>query len=356
MNPQTPLPTPKLRRFRKPKLNVRKANNRAVQQLARDMANASLVRQRPRRLPNQMPKQGTLAITQNQLPLEVGYTTRNLAPLATHRERATERLGQVSISSSTAVGTILAKFMMNPLLLVGTRLSKLAANFLEFRFKRMRFNFVSSVTTAASGAIVMAYCPNPDFALPVPANSTLFAMSGVSANLFVRSDIDARLTNGARWFNLDADSNEVMKTTQGFFAIALDQAATVTGTVTVTIELDYDIEMRGAAIQTFQTSTVATSAAGVWAVTGILFAAPTFTPTLVNNTAYVISPPLVAQYTDTIGQVYDITAMYAIAVSGGLNLFATYDDLKDSSPIQIPGSGPYNATLPPQYLYTLVSN
>lgn len=268
------------------------------------------------------------------IPLEQAYTVKNTSPPSKIREVATERLpNSITLDPAAPVGTVLGKYFLNPLMMPGTRLSGLAKNYVQFRFRACKLIYVSSISTATSGAIVGAYSPNPDLSLGPNANTTLFAMNGVSASIFVRTEIKANFLDKAKWYNIDADSAEIMNTTQGFFALAVDQTITLSSAVQATLNIEYDIEFRGAVPQTYVTATVSNVAPGNWVLPAntTSWTIPTITPPLVNGNRYLLSPAVSFSIADV-----DVTATYGQQAGGVLTLYENYEDVEAAKPIDPP--------------------
>jgi hypothetical protein len=112
--------------------------------------------------------------------------------------------------------------------------------------------FGNNVSTTTNGAIVGAYLANPDQELPSNPVRALFGAGGCSAPVWQPLSIDAKLLGRGPvndYFNVDADSREVMLTTQGKFVLALQGQLSSTNSIDFPIYLEYEIEFKGAAIQ-----------------------------------------------------------------------------------------------------------
>lgn len=194
----------------------------------------------------QGPRMRTTAI-----PSRTTYAIDNRAPNRAIIERAMELLDPISISSSTPVGTSWT-FELNPLQLEGTRLQTLARNYQQFKFRKAKLIFGNNVSTSTNGAIVGAYLSNPDQELPDNPVRALFGAGGSSAPVWQPLSIEAKLLGRGPvndYFNIDADSREVMLITQGKFVLALQGQLSSTTNIDFPIYLDYEIEFKGAAIQ-----------------------------------------------------------------------------------------------------------
>lgn len=250
-------------------------------------------RKRNKRNRNKVSNTQTMATS---VPMEIAYTVKQTSRPNFHVERACEIIGQISISPTDSTGKSV-KFMMNPLTMVGTRLQNLAKNYQKYRFKRISMKLQSSTTTSTNGLYVVGYNSNPDFEYaPATAVQAAFSLPGAqSANVWRTTDTMAKIEDKGKWYNVDADSDELMQTTQGMFVFVVQSPPTTTAPITFPVLLDYEIEFSGSAVNDLLQSTPFLWPAGNFNFAGGVF---TFTqtagepapPNLPANTVYVINP------------------------------------------------------------------
>jgi len=109
----------------------------------------------------------------------------------------------------------------------------------------------SSASTSVGGLYVVGYNSNPDAELlgglgSVQQNTSL--PGATSANAWRTVTVAGRLEDRGAWYTLDPDSNEIMKTTQGYFAIVAQIPSTGTEPTQYAVWLDYEIELSGPAV------------------------------------------------------------------------------------------------------------
>jgi len=159
-------------------------------------------------------------------------------------------VGTFAISSTTPVGTA-QQYLMNPLTLAGTRLQRLAQNYQKYRFRRLSMTVQSSASTSVGGLYVVGYNSNPDAELLGGFGSVQQVTSlpgATSANAWRTVTVAGRLEDRGAWYTLDPDSNEIMKTTQGYFAIVAQIPSTGTEPTQYAVWLDYEVELSGPAV------------------------------------------------------------------------------------------------------------
>lgn len=186
----------------------------------------------------------------------MAYTINNRTNIAHIRERAKEYLGVISIGPTSPTGATFV-FEMDPTQFPTTRFGRLASSYQKFRFRSARMTLASNFSTTVSGSIIAGYMENPDQAiLPSPAifNQVFSAASGVSQSLWKPLDVIAKFTDKGKWYNLDADSEEIMQTTQGKFVFVIQSPIGVTAEVQIPVLLDYDIEFSGQGTQPLNTN------------------------------------------------------------------------------------------------------
>lgn len=288
---------------------------------------------RPRRK-NPRPTGG---ITATAIPMEVAYTVRQPTSRKVHRETACEYIGDFVILPTSKQGQS-TKFMMNPLTLPRTRLFNLARNYQKFRFTKMSLKVQSSTTTSTNGLYVVGYNSNPDSEYSLDtAIPAIFDLPGAqSANVWRTTTSVARIEDRNKWYNLDADSEEIMQTTQGYFAIAVQSPTSASGPLIMPVLLEYTVEFTGSAFNTENSSAPFIWPAGTWAYNS-LTGNYTFTPapgeitgpTIPSGASYIINPtyPVPGEGEDNIGVVQGTTASWTF--------FRNVEDLANNTPLNI---------------------
>lgn len=250
------------------------------------------------------------AVTATQIPMEIAYTVRQPTTRRVHVETACEYIGDFVITPTSTQGDSV-KFMLNPLTMSRTRLYNIARNYQKYRFRRAALKIQSSTTTSTNGLYVVGYNSNPDAEYTketaVPA---IFNLPGAqSANVWRTITSEAKLEDRNKWYNLDPDSEEIMMTTQGYFAVAVQSPVSTTGALIMPVLLEYTVEFTGSAynLDTAQTAFIWPS--GTWAynsVTGNFTFTPdageTPGPTISSGQAFIINPV----YPINLGGVEDI--------------------------------------------------
>lgn len=201
-----------------------------------------------RNVPRRSGQRQTTGYTVTNVPVGQATTVRQPIAGKTHVERAREQVGIFSIGPTTPVGTS-QQYLLNPLTLAGTRLQRLAQNYQKFRFRRVSLTVQSSASTSVGGLYVVGYNSNPDAELNGGFGSVQQVTSlpgATSANAWRTVTVPGRLEDRGAWYTLDPDSDEIMKTTQGYFAIVAQIPSTGTGPTQYAIWLDYEIEFSGA--------------------------------------------------------------------------------------------------------------
>jgi hypothetical protein len=208
------------------------------------------------------------------IPLQMAYTKQQTSSTRPITVSFSDMLDGVVVGPTTAAGTTW-QYPLNPLKLAGTRMQAYAALYGKFRFKRMRLCVGVNAPTTISGNYMAGYFNNPDFDIPSgpQASRVVYAQPNtVNKPWWQRGDIDARLVDAGKWYNIDADSSEIMQTTQGKFVIVNVSPPSTTSSTTIPIFVDYTIEFSEPAIN-------APASTGPAA----LFPAGTFTQTLVGG-------------------------------------------------------------------------
>lgn len=162
-------------------------------------------------------------------------------------QRGKEIIGYIDINQYTPSG-ILAEIMCNPLLLGAPRLEKMAAIYQQYRMKRMAFTLATVLPTTTYGQFWIAYSRNPDHAIAndANANANVFALENSrQCQAWTPVTYECDLRPNTTIFNIDPDSREIMKTTQGKFFISTSGHFNVTGDFEVPVYLEYEIELYG---------------------------------------------------------------------------------------------------------------
>lgn len=303
----------------------------------RQTLNARFTKMSVRPAPRRRVARPTGGITATSVPMEVAYTVRQPTTRKVHRETACEYIGDFVIQPTSKQGQS-SKFMMNPLTLPRTRLFNLARNYQKFRFTKMSLKIQSSTTTSTNGLYVVGYNSNPDAEYSqdnaIPA---IFDLPGAqSANVWRTTTSTARIEDRNKWYNLDADSEEVMQTTQGYFAIAIQSPTSSTGPLIMPVLLEYSIEFIGSAFNTENSSAPFVWPAGTWSYNSAT-SNYTFTPapgeitgpTIPAGASYIVNPtyPVRGDGEDTIGVVQGTTASWAF--------FRNVEDLGNNTALNI---------------------
>lgn len=189
--------------------------------------------------------------TQTSIPIAQAYTIRNNMTETPHRERASEIIGQIAVGPGLPI-QLPFSFNLNPLDMPGTRLNRLASAFQKYRFRSARLRVVSNLPTNISGSLAIGYAENPEQGIPTgpdSVNAVYGLTNGSITALYTPVYTEARIKDKAKWYNIDADSEEVMMTTQGKFVCVVASAASVTAIQNLPVILDYDVDLIGAAVQ-----------------------------------------------------------------------------------------------------------
>lgn len=163
------------------------------------------------------------------------------------RQRGKEIIGYIDINQNTPSGLI-AEILCNPLLLGAPRLEKMAAIYQQYRMLRMDFTLASVLPTTTYGQFWIAYSRNPDHTIEndANANANVFALENSrQCQAWTPVTYTCDLRPNTTVFNVDPDSREIMKTTQGKFFISTSGHFNVTGNFEIPVYLEYEIELIG---------------------------------------------------------------------------------------------------------------
>lgn len=186
------------------------------------------------------------------IPVTQAYTLQNKNDKYTHHVVGSEFVGSITINAETKRGKYWT-FPINPVseLFGKTRLRQLAGSYDKFRFKKLQLQVACNFSTTVGGNIIAGYSENPEIQILNGDNifNQVYALNGVSANLWAPVTIRAALADKAKWYNVDEDSSSTMNTTQGVFIITLQSQVGLTGEVTIPVLLHYELELKDPAVQ-----------------------------------------------------------------------------------------------------------
>lgn len=288
------------------------------------------------------------------VPVATATTIRQTNVDRTHVETNREQVGLFTISPTSGVGDSTV-IKMNPLTLAGTRLQAMARNYQKYRFRRVSVTIQSSASTSIGGLYVVGYNSNPDAELSAGLATVqrIATLPGaVSANAWRTVTSRARLEDPNKWYNLDADSEEVMQTTQGYFAIAVQIPSTGTGPTTYAVWLDYTIELKGNALNSASDFVGLFPACG-WARVGTTnnyvptpVAGEPALPGVVTGAIYSINPG----WPVTLNDLTEVTVGSMRCINSAGNQYALFETIKDA---QV--NNPLNVEAPFTTLRTVLS-
>lgn len=293
-----------------------------------------------RNVPRRAGLRQTAGYTITNVPVGQATTVRQPLSNKVHVERAREQVGIFAISPTTPVGTS-QQYLLNPLTLSGTRLQRLAQNYQKFRFRKVSMTVQSSASTSVGGLYVVGYNSNPDAELNGGFASVqqVAALPGAtSANAWRTVTVAGRLEDRGAWYTLDPDSDEIMKTTQGYFAIVAQIPSTGTGATQYAVWLDYEIEFTGASVNTVP-EVIGLWPSGNWVRdTNINYA--NFTsdsgepspPATFNAKIYTLNPAWII--TDQAG--VDVNCLAFKVLAGGYGFYTSVENASSDSRIALP--------------------
>lgn len=212
-----------------------------------------------------------------------------------------EIMGYIRIGPETVTG-LGGVQLMNPLILSCERLRKFAAIYGQYRFRRMEFTLQGNLPTTVGGNIYLGYSRNPDLTITSGVNAPTVISSmenSMSVSVWSTSSFSPRVSTN-EWYNVDDDSEEIMKTTQGVLFIAQGGIYNITSFAEIPIYLSYTIEARGQQSQPVNQNGILTfpscnftclSTPINWSVVRVPGETGAF-PALQDTTPYFISPQL----------------------------------------------------------------
>lgn len=240
-----------------------------------------------------------------EIPTVVANIVRgSAAPVRSAVLTGKEIMGYIQITPSSSTG-LLGKELINPLKMSCERLKKFVAIYGQYRFKRMELTVQGNLPTTVGGNLYLGYSRNPDLLVPTgPSAPTVISSMENSMSVSVWSTSTFRpavMTN--EWYNVDDDSLEIMKTTQGAIFVAQGGLYNISGTAEIPLYLSYTVECRGQQNFSSETSPVSlfpscsytvTEASGStnrWIATRVATETVAF-PDLTLSQPYMLSPSL----------------------------------------------------------------
>jgi hypothetical protein len=293
------------------------------------------------------------------VPLQMAYTKRQSASSQGVRVKFSDMMDVITVGPGDPIGSM-RQYPLNPLLMSG-RLKRYAALYGKYKFHAVRLSVGVNMPTTVSGNYTMGYVNNPDQAFPVSgrdAAEAVYAMPGsINKPWWMRGDMDARIVDKAKWYNIDADSNETMNTTQGKFVLCNVSPPTTTAAVNVPLFIDYDIEFKEPALQL----PVAAGTPLIWpaghfdqtAVDAVFTYTVTdggipTVPVLNLEQPYYVSPPFLMHLLDSDAGV-EIGVILALSATNYV-LYENFDDYENTNafgPPNVPSSQQTRTTVTP---------
>ena len=185
------------------------------------------------------------------VPQNTAFVVKNTTNDKSVTIKGKEIVSSLSISNAAAHSGFYPVQLQDlaPVVFEGTRMKQLARSFQKYRFKKAHLTVQANAPTTTTGGYVAGYTENPDQGFDDNAISQISTLSGaVSAPLWVAQTIPAKLRD-KKWYNIDADSIEVMDSIQGMFVFQQISPASTTAPMNFPVWLDYEIEFMGCAAQ-----------------------------------------------------------------------------------------------------------
>lgn len=202
-------------------------------------------------------KTGGMQSATVQLPTQIGMTIQNNTSNAKLNIQRCELFGAFTVGPTTPANTVFSY----PLNIAGplfnnTVAQNFARSYQKFRFRSANLQFANTTGTNNGGSIVVGYCENPDQS--IASVQDVFNLPGSKIfPLWMPTSMPAMFKD-PRMYNIDADSDEVMQTTQGKFVIAIVAVPNTTGDVSYPLVFNYQLELDGSASQQFTKPSVTT--------------------------------------------------------------------------------------------------
>lgn len=191
----------------------------------------------------QRPVQGM----QTQVPFAQAVNIRQSAPNRIVTMSGKEQFATFTVSGSSVPGQV-QLYDINPADLEDTRLRFVSQSFQEYRVKRLAVTLVTNLPTTAGGSIVIGSTSNPDQL--IETSNQVFALNGAQiASMYVPVVVNCNYSKN--WLKVDPDNVDAILSTCCRIAVALQSSASITGTAVCPLLLDWVMEFRGTAIQSF---------------------------------------------------------------------------------------------------------
>lgn len=187
-------------------------------------------------------------------PLNTAFVVQN--NVRSHnivREQGKEIIGSVNFQQAVSNGIFpVVEFDLSPVALEGTRLASLSRSFQKFRFRNgTKFTIQSQAPSFTVGGYVAGFTENPDQNMGTGARATtaISALAGATSSpVWVAQTVPIHIRD-TKWYNIDADTLEIMDAIQGKLVIQQTSAVSTTENITAPIWLEWDVEFTGHAIQ-----------------------------------------------------------------------------------------------------------
>lgn len=204
---------------------------------------------------NNKPSPAREVASNYNLPANVFTTKVNRMAQKTHKIPFQEIVGRMEIFANNPPGNkpfAPTAIPMNPMLWKpDSRLRNLSKAFEKFRFNKLTMTIRSGAPTTSQGELIAAYAENPDYYInPRDPSSSLSALGGAASfNIWGQTQLDARIMDKKKWYNVDPDSEELMMVQQGTWYIFQTSPTNLSGSTYASVWLEGEIEFTGTAAQ-----------------------------------------------------------------------------------------------------------
>lgn len=282
-------------------------------------------------------------------PIVQGVTIQNTSREQVMRITGQEIVGRFDFLNDADyanLGTFpVGEYDLSPMAYPGTRMNTLASAFQKYRFtNKTKFLIQTQAPTISTGNYLAGYTENPDQAMGESraATNNISNLSGaISSPVWQSTEVPVKINDRSKWYNVDADTEEIMMAIQGKFVFQQSSPVSVLGSNVTTlfapIWLHYEIEFIGNASQTGDDGTIETEKQlppGVFeAPTGTgdaLFNGRGLKFTNATGLTNTLGPDVLYELTPGIevagGESANYVWTYTFGSSGGYLLAATEDD------------------------------